>query len=182
MPTLKGGSTIGIPSPPAIWLPDARPGRKVVTPRIDEAEAMQGFPREWTAIAEQGKARGPRWKLVGNAVTVDVAAWVAGRLAAPGKVDVESRAWAGPASWPAAAWGEDGKVWRVSVSEYPIRAPYRHLLDVVDADLAPALSHRGVLGFLRRLEQGNLGRHPGFRTDMAEHADVMGPRMAPLAI
>lgn len=182
VPTLKGGSTIGIPSPPAIWLPDALPGRKVVTPRIGDAEAMQGFPREWTAIAEQGKARGPRWKLVGNAVTVDVAAWVAGRLAAPGEVDVDSRAWDGPASWPAAAWGQDGKVWSVSISEYPSHAPYRHLLDVVDADQAPALSHRGVLGFIRRLEQGNLGRHPGFRTDVAEHADVMGPRMTPLAI
>lgn len=182
VPTLKGGSTIGIPSPPAIWLPDAEPGRKVITPRITDAEEMQGFPREWTAIADQGKSRGPRWKLVGNAVTVDVAAWVAGRLAAPGAVDTESRAWDGPASWPAAAWGQDGKVWSVSISEHPGRAAYRHLLDVVDADQAPALSHRGTLGFLSRLQQGNLGRHPGFRTDIAEHADATGPQLTRLAI
>lgn len=129
-----------------------------------------------------GQGAWPRWKLVGNAVTVDVAAWVAGRLAAPGQVDVESREWDGPASWPSAAWGSDGKVWSVSISEYPLHAPYRHLLEVVDVDQAPALSSRGVLGFLRRLEQGNLGRHAGFRGDMAEHADVMGPQVTPLAI
>lgn len=47
---------------------------------------------------------------------------------------------------------------------------------------AAATSHRGVARFLRRLEQGNVVRHPGFRADMAEHAEVIGPRMAPLAV
>jgi DNA (cytosine-5)-methyltransferase 1 len=45
VPTLKGGSTIGIPSPPAIVLPNGR----IVTPSIRDAERMQGFPRDWTA-------------------------------------------------------------------------------------------------------------------------------------
>lgn len=182
VPTLKGGSTIGIPSPPAVWVRDARPGRKIVTPRIEDAEAMQGFPRGWTEPADEHRARGPRWKLVGNAVTVDVAAWVAGRLAAPGEFALESTAWDGPASWPTAAWGDNGQVWTVPISEHPVRAPYRHLLDVIDADQAAALSLRGVLGFIRRLEQGNLGRHPGFRTDVAEHADMMAPAATPLAV
>lgn len=182
VPTLKGGSTIGIPSPPAVWIRDALPGRKIVTPRIEDAEAMQGFPRGWTEPADERRARGPRWKLVGNAVTVDVAAWVAGRLAAPGEFTAESTPWAGPASWPTAAWGDGGRVWTVPVSEHPVRAPYRHLLDVMDAEQASALSLRGVLGFIRRLEQGNLGRHPGFRSDIAEHADMMSPAERPLAV
>lgn len=182
VPTLKGGSTIGIPSPPAVWVRDARPGRKIVTPRIEDAEAMQGFPRGWTEPADEHRARGPRWKLVGNAVTVDVAAWVAGRLAAPGEFALESTAWDGPASWPTAAWGDNGQVWTVPISEHPVRAPYRHLLDVIDADQAAALSLRGVLGFIRRLEQGNLGRHPGFRADVAEHANMMAPAATPLAV
>jgi len=114
-------------------------------------------------------------------VTVDVAAWVATRLAAPGRFELESLEWDGPASWPAAAWGESGRVWSVPISEHPVRAPYRHLMDVVDIERAPALSNRGVLGFVRRLEQGNLGRHPGFRDDIAEHADVTSPQLTPLA-
>jgi DNA (cytosine-5)-methyltransferase 1 len=182
VPTLKGGSTIGIPSPPAIWVPDATPGRKMVTPRVEDAEAMQGFPRGWTAVADEQRSRGPRWKLVGNAVTVDVAAWVASRLAAPGRFEQASVQWDGPASWPSAAWGQDGKVWTVPVSEYPLRAPYQHLTDVVDVDVAPALSNRGAVGFIRRLEQGNLGRHPGFRDDIAEHADVTSPQVASVAV
>lgn len=40
LPTLKGGSTIGIPSPPAALLPTGR----VVTPDIRDAERLQGFP------------------------------------------------------------------------------------------------------------------------------------------
>lgn len=182
VPTLKGGSTIGIPSPPAIWVRDAVPGRKIVTPRIEDAEAMQGFPRGWTEPADERRARGPRWKLVGNAVTVDVAAWVASRLAEPGRFEHTSINWDGPASWPTAAWGENGKVWTVPVSEHPVRAPYTHLLDVVDVEKAPALSHRGICGFINRLEQGNLGRFPGFRTDVAEHADAAAPLLTPLAI
>lgn len=153
-----------------------------MTPTIGDAEVMQGFPRDWTLVADQGAARGPRWKLVGNAVTVEVAAWVARQLAEPGVAEVESTRWNGSASWPSAAWGDGGTAWRVAVSEHPLRAPYRHLLDVVDTGAASALSHRGAVGFLRRLEQGNLGRHPGFRADIAEHAELMGPRMAPLAV
>src|SRR4051812_24746922 len=40
VPTLKGGSSVGIPSPPAIWLPDGR----FITPDIRDAERLQGFP------------------------------------------------------------------------------------------------------------------------------------------
>jgi DNA (cytosine-5)-methyltransferase 1 len=179
VPTLKGGSTIGIPSPPAIWVEGGPPGRQVVTPRIEDAEALQGFPRDWTRVATTRPLRnGPRWKLVGNAVTVGVAAWVAQRLASPGAFVDDSRLWQGPASWPTAAWGEDGKVWQVPVSEYPRQDRYRHLLDVVDAAAAPPLSHRGTSGFLNRLQQGRLGRHPGFREAIARHASATLPDAA----
>jgi DNA (cytosine-5)-methyltransferase 1 len=183
VPTLKGGSTIGIPSPPAIWVPDAEAGRKFVTPVVEDAEELQGFPRGWTANADgRGLKNGPRWKLVGNAVTVGVATWVAGRLAEPGKSTAQSREWDGPAAWPTAAWGDGGTVNAVEISEHPRLAPYRHLLDVVDRNGAPALSHRGISGFRRRLQQGNLGRAPGFREDVAEHVEATGLGMEPLAV
>lgn len=183
VPTLKGGSTIGIPSPPAVWVPGAQPGRKFVVPLVEDAEQMQGFPRGWTIPAHRGELKnGPRWKLVGNAVTVGVAAWVAERLAVPSQPVAPSRQWRGPAAWPPAAWGENGAVHAVAVSEYPRLAPYQHVLEVVDRDTAPALSHRAASGFARRLQQGNLGRTVGFREDIAEHVDALGLGMESLVV
>jgi DNA (cytosine-5)-methyltransferase 1 len=183
VPTLKGGSTIGIPSPPAIWAPMAGLGRQFVTPSIEDAEDLQGVPRGWTDVAVDRPLRnGPRWKLVGNAVTVDVAAWLATRLIDPGLYVDDSSEWEGTRAWPTAAWGEAGKVRKVEVSEYPVRAPYRHLADVVDTTTAKALSHRAITGFQRRLHQGNLGRYPGFRDAVAQHVDATGHRVTQLAV
>lgn len=170
VPTLKGGSTIGIPSPPAIWIPAAVDGHRLVKPGIEDAEQMQGFPRGWTDIGTGSTRRnGPRWKLVGNAVTVGVSEWVGRRIAGPGDVVCEEELWEGRGAWPTAAWGEDGKVWQVRVSEFPEMQPYQHLLDVVDPTAAEPLSERATSGFLGRLQAGNLGRHPGFRDDVAAH-------------
>ena len=110
VPTLKGGSTIGIPSPPAIWVPDGEQGRRFVKPGVEDAEAMQGFPRGWTDMEAFGARRnGPRWKLVGNAVTVGVSEWVARRLADPGDVLCDEELWDGAGTWPTAAWGRTGR-------------------------------------------------------------------------
>ena len=150
---------------------------------MEDAEVLQGFPRGWTAPADAVIRRnGPRWKLVGNAVTVPVAAWVASRIAEPGDFALDSVPWHGHGSWPTAAWGSGGKVWTVPVSEYPVHRPYQHLLDVIDPDQAMPLSHRGAGGFLRRLEQGNLGRHPGFRGDVREHVDLTALTVRSLAV
>ena len=51
-----------------------------------ECESLQGFPRNWTAEAclpdgtIKQQADGPRYKQLGNAVTVNVAEWIAHRL------------------------------------------------------------------------------------------------------
>lgn len=170
VPTLKGGSTIGIPSPPAVWVPGAPVDRLFVTPSIEDAEQMQGFERGWTDVMTNGRKNGPRWKLVGNAVTTRVAEWVAGRIANPGEpvadlygTDVENK-------WPTAAWGENGKAFAVALSEFPRHAPYEHLSSVIDLDQAKPLSARAINGFQNRLLQGNLGRSDGFRTDVARYA------------
>jgi DNA (cytosine-5)-methyltransferase 1 len=77
VPTLKGGSTIGIPSPPGVWLPDNQEGERFVVPGVATAERMQGFRKGWTApAAALHRGEGARWKLVGNAVTVGVSSWV----------------------------------------------------------------------------------------------------------
>lgn len=168
VPTLKGGSTIGIPSPPAVWFPDAPAGRQLLRPSIEEAERAQGFPPGWTAAAEGSGRKGPRWKMVGNAVTVGVAAWLAGRIIAPATVGVKAAPLAA-GRWPLAACGDRTRRWSVSISEYPEHSRYLHLSDLVDQASASPLSRRATAGFWSRLTSANLGRYPGFREAVACH-------------
>ncbi|HEY6737798.1 MAG TPA: DNA (cytosine-5-)-methyltransferase, partial [Actinopolymorphaceae bacterium] len=120
VPTLKGGSTLGIPSPPAIWLRHEPLPRRFVTPTISDAERLQGFPTGWTEPAQTPRVNGPRWKLVGNAVTVGVAAWLGRRLVEPGTYDTTGDEPLDPRRpWPDAAWGERGRRCRVRVGMWP---------------------------------------------------------------
>lgn len=182
VPTLKGGSTIGIPSPPAIWVPGAPDDRLFVTPSIEDAEAMQGFERGWTDVMSTGRKNGPRWKLVGNAVTTGVAEWVAERVASPADVAADLNGPEVAHRWPTAAWGEAGKAHAVSISEFPTLAPYEHLSQVVDLNQAARLSARAINGFRNRLSQGNLGRHDGFREDVDRYTAAMWGRTLPLGV
>jgi DNA (cytosine-5)-methyltransferase 1 len=154
VPTLKGGSTIGIPSPPAIWMPDGEVG----TPDIRDVERLQGFPTNWTAGAASLGRKGERhrWKLVGNAVSVPVAEWVGRRLRYPRPFDEslqESLEDGRP--WPRAAWGDADGVHRVNVSRWPVVAPYESLEEFLDYPLKP-LSLRAAKGFLERAGRSTL--------------------------
>jgi DNA (cytosine-5)-methyltransferase 1 len=179
VPTLKGGSTIGIPSQPGIWHPSAPLGRRIVLPAIEEAEQMQGFPAGWTAPADDGPGhKGPRWKLAGNAVTVGVSTWVGKRLREPGDPILDGRPMKAGARWPTAAFGAKGKAWAVDVSMWPTREPYGHLHEVVDLESAQPLSARAAAGFLSRAERGNLRFADGFLDDIAEHAAYMADELS----
>jgi DNA (cytosine-5)-methyltransferase 1 len=172
VPTLKGGSTIGIPSPPAIWNPDGKPGHRIVVPDIEDAERMQGFPRGWTEPANAvGVRKGVRWKLVGNAVTVGVSSWVGGRLLDPGEPVHSGTRMRSGQRWPRAAFGSKGKRWAMETSMWPQRRRYVHLRKLVDLEACQPLSARGAAGFLLRTQRGNLRFADGFLEDVAEHAD-----------
>ena len=180
VPTLKGGSTVGIPSPPAVWVRNAELGRRIVTPTIEDAEAMQGFPRGWTEAAAKGESRnGPRWKLTGNAVTVGMSKWLGRRLVTPGGFsELASEKLEAGRRWPVAAWGSKGGVWSVNASMWPIRSSYQHLLDVMDRDAARPLSARATAGFLSRTERSSLRFDAEFLVAVKEHAAYMavGPQ------
>jgi DNA (cytosine-5)-methyltransferase 1 len=168
VPTLKGGSTIGIPSPPAIWMPDG----EIALPEIRDAERLQGFPPNWTNPAlDVVKKQGHRWKLVGNAVSVPLAKWVGERLLDPrsydGSVDEVLRA---DAPWPSAAWGDGGGVRRADVSAWPLRRRYRHLAEFLRFPTKP-LSVRATAGFLDRARLGYLRFADGFLEDVEEHLE-----------
>jgi DNA (cytosine-5)-methyltransferase 1 len=172
VPTLKGGSTVGIPSPPAIWHRTGSAGRRLVTPSVEDGEQLQGFPAGWTAAADTVSHRKrTRWKLVGNAVTVGVSEWIGRRLLDPGAPILEGGAMQDCDRWPTAAFGAAGKVWAVDVSLWPTQEPYRHLSDVVDLDRATPLSARGAAGFLGRASRGGLRFVEGFLGDVADHVD-----------
>ena len=174
VPTLKGGSTIGIPSPPAIWIKTGELGRRLVVPSIEEAEELQGFDRGWTASAESGRSNGPRWRLVGNAVTVGVSEWLGDKLRSPGKHDPSNGALVTDGRWPPAAWGGDGKVYKADVSMWPVRRSYRHLLATVAHETARPLSHRAAAGFYSRMQRAKLRFDAEFKADVAEHVRVTG--------
>lgn len=179
VPTLKGGSTIGIASQPAVWNPSAPLGKRVVLPSIEEAEQLQGFPIGWTEPADELAGRkGARWKLTGNAVTVGVSAWVGRRLRNPGEPILEGREMKAGGRWPTAAFGAKGKVWAVDVSMWPTRETYTHLHELVELDAAQPLSVRATSGFLSRARRGNLRFADGFLDDLAEHITHMSSELS----
>jgi DNA (cytosine-5)-methyltransferase 1 len=173
VPTLKGGSTVGIPSPPAIWMPDGA----IVTPSLRDAERLQGFPADWTAPASEleGRSnRGARWKMVGNAVSVPVFEWLASRLisqsSSTGTAEVRELRPGDP--WPTAAWGTGGLVTGVEMSKWPVRRRREHLHGFL-AYPPILLSARGTEGFLRRARSSRLRFPEGFLDDVARHLEAM---------
>ena len=169
VPTLKNGSTIGIPSPPAILLPTGG----IVTPDITDAERLQGFPADWTAPAIETGRASVRWSLVGNAVSVPVAAWLGGRLAGPGSYD-RSRDSILPERWPSAARFNGDRRIAVSISSYPAEAAREPLHDFLLKDGKP-LSARATAGFLSRTRRSKLRFQPGFIDALERHLARMAP-------
>jgi DNA (cytosine-5)-methyltransferase 1 len=169
-PPLKGTSGVAIVSPPAVWRPKSK---DFVTPKIEDAEALQGFKRGWTSAARSmPRGERARWRLIGNAVSVPVAKWLGDTL--KGMTNAER-----PAAvrlplvhkWPNAGFGEGKRRFMVETSEWPGRGKYVGLDTFMSTD-APLLSHRAASGFLKRLENSGL-RVPGeflddLRTYVAE--------------
>lgn len=183
VPTLKGGSTIGIASPPAVRRrPGSSDAYRVVTPGLADVERLQGFPAGWTNAAGEvpGARVGHRWKLVGNAVPVPMSAWVGERLSEPGEYDGgRDRALEPGDAWPVAAWSEGGRTRRADLTTWPVALPYEHL-EVFLREPKP-LSARATSGFLRRAEAGTLRFVEGFLDDVRSHLAVMQRGSAPAA-
>lgn len=162
VPTLKGGSTIGIPSPPAIWMPDG----SFVTPDIRDAERLQGFEPDWTLPATTVTRSSYRWKLIGNAVTVPVAEWVGSRLGRETAPKIRLTApFNKEAAWPRAAFSQDGDAWQVDVTTWPTSRAAKPLIDFLRFPTKP-LSQRALEGFFSRLSRGNLRRPSRFDRDL----------------
>jgi DNA (cytosine-5)-methyltransferase 1 len=173
VPTLKNGSTVGIPSPPAILMPDGR----IIKPDIRDAERLQGFAEDWTAAAPERM----RWSLIGNAVSSPVAEWLGHRLNEPGFYFTElDRAWPTKrGSFPRAARFDGTRRHAVEIGMFPVWKKRLPLHKFLRYEGAP-LSARATAGFLSRAENSSLRFVPGFLEAVRAHfARAQGLASAP---
>lgn len=165
VPTLKNGSTIGIPSPPAILLPSG----SIIKPDIRDAERLQGFDADWTKPAESVGRPSLRWSLVGSAVSVPVSRWIGDRLHHPGEFDGgRCRDFPESGKLPRAALGGvDGRC-GVEISPDPLGIRPRHLEEFLEYAGDP-LSPRATEGFYTRANSAKLRFAEGFLEAVDRH-------------
>ncbi|MFC7847126.1 DNA cytosine methyltransferase [Arthrobacter sp. NPDC057388] len=173
VPTIKGSTTAGIPSAPAVWLPKKPVELRFRTPSIEALETLQGFRPGWTSAAP---AR-DRWKLVGNAVAVPAVQWIAEGLRAydhlssvelPGELDVKH-------GWGTAGVSVGKHVRRARVSEAPLTGPLRRaftLQRVLEERGSHALSTKATRGFASRLQRSSLRYQDSFMRDLNAYASL----------
>jgi len=197
VPTLKGGSTLGLPSAPAVWFPSAPIGRRFVLPTNEDGEALQGLPRGWTAPAVVPGEPDLRWKLIGNAVTVGIGEWLGSciaRLANDAEPGTQHGQCAPPTvpedlerdrvstgaldrdrRWPPAGYGSSHGAWASTANPYPFARAPLPLAQVVDPSTARPLSHRATSGFLSRLDESGRAVPAAFYRDLEAHQAVTRP-------
>jgi DNA (cytosine-5)-methyltransferase 1 len=165
VPTLKNGSTVGIPSPPAILLPNGA----VITPDIRDAERLQGLPEDWTLPAMRVGRGSLRWSLVGNAVSVPVAAWLGKRLNDPAPYDeTRDQILEAGRRWPRAARFDGRRRRAVAINAFPTFLPRQSLAEFLRFP-GKLLSTRATRGFLARTEKGSLRFVDGFKDRLRLH-------------
>lgn len=170
-PPIKGGSGLGIPSPPAVWIPSKD---FFGTIHIEDAERLQGFPVGWTEpiMDVKGAKIGARWKTVGNAVSVPMAEWVGKRLLKGGD-EIKNFSEIHDSNLPIAAFGSKGKIFSVNVSTWPKVSKKILLRDFLIRPLKP-LSRKATLGFTSRAKAcTNVNYSPRFIESLQLHATKM---------
>ena len=170
VPPIKGGSAIGIPSPPAVWEP-ARDHFGTIS--IRDAERLQGFPVDWTKSVNKRNGLRPtsRWRLVGNAVNTRMSKWVASSFENTESYDETKDHLRTKGRWPASAWSYNGKVYVSGASKFPRMAKQKQLSDFLKDPLKP-LSLKATNGFLSRTKVcTNVVYSPIFIDSLQKHID-----------
>lgn len=173
VPTIKGSTTAGIPTSPAVWLPDAEAEQKFRTPSIESLEMLQGFTAGWTSAAPSRD----RWKLVGNAVAVPVVRWIAEGLRYYEDLDaVDLSAHLASSD----GWGWSGALLdgrrvngklpdALTTGSLPRRSSLSTLLHVRGSK---PLSQKAARGFTTRLQRSNLRHDPRFMRDLVAYSGL----------
>ncbi|MCO5101003.1 MAG: DNA cytosine methyltransferase [Burkholderiaceae bacterium] len=177
VPTLKNGSTIGIPSPPAILKTDGA----IVRPGIRDGEVLQGFDADWTRPAETVARPSIRWSLVGSAVSVPVAEWIGTRLRSTSPYDrTRDIDFPDRGKLPRAARFDGKRRYGAEISVDPLGirpAPLTEFLR--DTEGQQLLSAKATAGFLRRTRRAKLRFEPGFIDAVERHLLRMGGDIPP---
>jgi len=159
IPPLKCGSSLGLPSSPAIW--DIQ-HNFFGTPTIEDAERLQGFPENWTnVLVSCGYKDNKRWKLLGNAVNTTVSNWIGNRLekGIQDTLSEERLFHTNLKPWPKAAISYNGSIMGVKASFYPNGVKYTPIMEFLKYPLKP-LSLKATLGFEKRVLESTLIRYP----------------------
>lgn len=172
-PTLKGGSKLGIASPPAVWRVGQEVGEAIARPSIEAGERLQGFRSGWT---NDGAKQGVRWKMVGNAVSVPVSEWIGRGLICPkSPVDVARRPLGPGGRWPSAAASLSGIREAWDLSERPVdKSAPQSLTGLLDKYGVQPLSFGAANGFYTRLQASTLRVPDEFRDALAKHVQHVG--------
>ena len=173
VPTIKGSTTAGIPTSPAVWLPGVEAEHRFQTPSIEALEILQGFTAGWTKAAP---AR-DRWKLVGNAVAVPVVRWIAEGLKSYDDLDTVDLS----ASMTAGeGWGWSGALidgQRVSgklpdsLSTGPMQRR-TSLARLLRERGSRPLSQKAARGFTTRLRRSTLTYDANFMKDLVSYSGL----------
>ena len=150
-----------------------------------DAERLQGFDADWTVASAASGRRGHthRWKLVGNAVCVEMSAWVGHRLADPEPYDHaldDGEPRVDGSRWPGAAYSVGGIRRKVRVTEWPAHEHFVPLAEFLQFPVTP-LSRRATAGFLERTGRSSLRFADGFLEAVESHLERSIDRQLALA-
>ncbi len=171
-PPIKGGSGLGIPSPPALFDPDSG---LAGTPSIRDAERLQGFAPNWTEVELGGTPvrAGARWRMVGNAVSVPLAEWLGSGLALP-------QVWEAPEDiqvlrtdrpMPKSAFGSVEGRYEVATSTHVEVLSHQRIAEFLREPLKP-LSARALAGYIHRATTGHKKFPAGFLEALVIQAEA----------
>ena len=129
-PPSKGGSTIGIPSPPGIWLPGARRGRWFSNPTSPMPNSCRAFARLDRRVRRRAAPQRAAGSLSGTPSRSASRSGLNGRRTGRSGHRVK-RSGTGRGAGRAPLGGRRA-ILQVAVSEFPGTNHTRHLLDIVD--------------------------------------------------
>jgi DNA (cytosine-5)-methyltransferase 1 len=151
VPPIKCGSTLGIASPPAVWIPR---DDFVGTLDISDAERLQGFPVGWTDFTKLAIDAKPglRWRLIGNAVSTKLSDWIGRRLRSPRRLKGTSEPVRVNRVWPDAAYGDATGAFVAHVGRWASDTSPIPLSRFISLSSLKPLSSKATEGFLARAQ------------------------------
>ena len=161
---------------PESGFPVRRSGDSWSRPPSRMRRRCRGSPVAGPQPRARNGSKSVRWKLVGNAVTTGVAAWLGRRLADPGSYDPTKATPLLAGEQVAAARGAARCAVEVHVSMWPEQHSYTHLLNLLDDQNLTPLSYRAAAGFLERTQRAKLRFDSDFILAVKNHVSANGAR------